>query len=187
MNHCQSTNQELLPKHYVWVNVYKQFFQIGEIEPFQYDTGQESTAFFSAVAAGASSGFKSITEIEPDDKPSRHLFQARVGVQYAFNYYFKVPSGTSRFGSDVTKGIGYLDNQLSPFQRGNKDFQMWFVKSYYPAISATSTASAETLTPSVRFVGFKYELLDIKDGSVLERLQNGQLPCRHITVGGLQC
>lgn len=181
------TNQELQPKNYVFVNAYNQFYQIGEVEPFQYDTGQEATAFFSAVAAGASSGFKNITEIEPDDKPSRHLFQALVGVQYAFNYFFKIPTGTSRFGSDVTKGIGYIDAALSPFYKPNKDFQMWFVKSYYPAISATNTASAETLTPAVRFTGFKYELLDIKDSSVLDNLQTGRQPYKHITVGGLRC
>ncbi|MDO8623148.1 MAG: hypothetical protein Q7R52_02785 [archaeon] len=177
------TDQELFPGYYVYVNVFKDFYEIGAVEPFQYTTGDESTAFFSAVAVSGSAGFKNITEIEPDDKPNRNLFQAIPGVRYDFKYYFKVPSGTNRFGTDVTKSIGFLDPFLSPFYNPNKNYEMWFAKNFYPSIDA-SNQSAEVLTPQVRFTGFKYQLKDVDD-RMREKLKNRQVPFRTIIVGGL--
>ncbi|MDP2672034.1 MAG: hypothetical protein Q8O68_00805 [Candidatus Daviesbacteria bacterium] len=177
------TNQDILPNHFVFINAYNQFFKIGEVEPFQFDTGQESTAIFSSVAVGGSSGFKSISEMEPDQTPVRHLFQALIGVKYDFKYYVKLPSGTNRFGSDVTKSIGFIDSELSPLHHPNKNFQMWFVNNFFPAVEAQNQ-SAEPLTPLLRFVGFKYELKPV-DENTLQRLQSGSLPFKHVTVGGL--
>ena len=178
------TNQDLLPNQYVYVNVYKQFFKIGEVEPFVFDTGRESTAYFSAIASGATSGYQNILELQPEDKPRRNLFQVLIGVQYKMRYYFKIPTGTNRFGTDVSKDIGYLTPTMSPYFNPNKNFQMWFVDEYYPSVNVTNDAPFETLRPRFRVVGFKYELLECESRE-LERLQSGSQIYKHITVGGL--
>ena len=179
------TNQDLLPGHYVYINVFDEFFKIGEVEPFQYDTGKESTAFFSSVASGSTSGSTNITEIEPDDKPKRNLFQSFVGVQFDMEYYFKIPTGTARFGTDETKGIGFLHPTISPYNNPNKDFQMWFTNNYYPAVDVKNI-SGEPLTPKIRFLGFKYELVEIKDSNMNGKLRSGMLPYKCISIGGLK-
>lgn len=186
MSDCKPTNQDLLPGHYVYINVYDDFYRIGDVEPFQYDTGQETTAVFSAVAANATAGFQNITQLDPDDKPRRHLFQVLVGVQYNMRYYFKIPTGTNRFGTDVTRSIGYLHPTISPFHAPNKDFQIWTVTDYFPAVDATNDASSETLTPALRTIGFKYELHEL-DREMKEKLRQGMKAYKHITVGGLRC
>lgn len=178
---------ELLPNYYVFITAYNKFFKVGDVEPFQYDTGQEATAFFSAVAgASTSSGYKNITELEPDDKPCPRLFQAVVGVDYNMRYYFKIPTGTNRFGTDVTKGIGYIDNHISPYHSPSQNTTMWFVKNYYPAVSATNDASI-SLTPRLRFEGYKYDIYEVKDSDILEKLQKNLIPYRHISIGGVKC
>ena len=176
------TDQDLLPHQYVFVNVFNRFYKIGEIEPLEYDTGSESTAFFSSVAINGESGFKNITELNPDDSPNRHLFQLMFGVKYGMKHYLKIPTGTNRFGTDVTKGIGFVDSALSPYDNPNKDFQFWAVRDYYPSIDVVNN-QLEPLTPKIRFTGFKYELKEL-DLATTERLKTGQLPYKHVTVGG---
>lgn len=181
---CGGNNQELMPNHFVYINVHRKFFKIGNVEPMQYDTGREATAFFSSLAATTgTSGFVNITELDPDDIPNRTLFQLMVGVQYKMRYYFKVPTGTNRFGTDVTKSIGYLTPEISPYQAPNKDFQIWLVDQYYPAVDARNDSS-EALTPRIRFTGFKYELVEVTPEEQ-KRLQSGQQVFKHVTVGGL--
>lgn len=186
MSEHKQSNQDLLPGHYVYVNVYDEFYKIGDVEPFQYDTGQETTAVFSAVAASATSGFQNLTQLDPDDKPRRHLFQVMIGVNYNFRYYFKIPTGTNRFGTDETKSIGFLSPTISPWYAPNKDFQFWTVAEYFPAIDATNDNPNETITPVVRTVGFKYELHEL-DKETKEKLRQGMKAYKHITVGGLRC
>lgn len=186
MSEHTATNQELLPGHFVYINVYDEFYKIGDVEPFQYDTGQESTAVFSAVAASGTAGFKNVTQLDPDDKPRRHLFQILMGVQYNMRYYIKIPTGTNRFGTDETRSIGFLHPTISPFHAPNKDFQFWTVTDYYPSVDATNDASAETLTPKLRTLGFRYDLLEL-DRDTKEKLRQGMKAYKHITVGGLRC
>ena len=179
------TNQDILTGHYVYIDVYDEFYCIGNVEPFQYESGEETTAYFSAVAVNASSAFANILDLEPDDKPNRHLFQAMIGVKYGIKYYFKIPTGTARFGTDRTKGIGFLRDVISPFHSPNKDFQMWFVNDYYPAVGVSNTSS-EVLTPKIQALGFKYELKPLRP-EMVEKLKNKMVPYKYITIGGLKC
>lgn len=181
----KTIDQELLPNHYVYINVLNCFYKVVGVEPLQYDTGQESTAFFSEVAASGSSDFKNITELNPDILPKMHLFQVVAGVDNDFRYYFKVPTGTSRFGDDVSKGIGFLDTDSSPIFSPNKNFQMWLVKDYYPAINAVNRSTSVPLTPKIRFIGFKYEIQPVKDQTMIDSLMNGRANYKYVIVGGL--
>ena len=174
----------LLPNYYVYVNVHEKFYKITGTEPFEYRTGQEAIAHFSSVAAAGESGWINITTLEPDDAP-RHLFQVRMGVKYNMRYYFKIPTGTNRFGIDDDKDIGFVDEDISPYDDPNEDFEFWLVKEYYPAINAKND-SLVRLTPKVYFTGMKYDIAEVKEHDVLARLKNGLIPFKTVTVGGVR-
>ena len=100
-------------------------------------------------------------------------------------YYWKIPTGTNRFGVDVSKSIGFLDNYMSPFDDPNEDFEIWLVREYYPAVNAQNKSTVP-LTPQIHFTGFKYSIEEIKDPEILRRLDTGIIPCRKIIIGGLK-
>ena len=182
---CTTTNQELLPGYYVFINTLKRFYKVGLTEAFQYDTGEEATAIFSAIAANATGSFVNVGELEPDDKPDQHLFQVTAGVRYSkMQYAFKVPQGTDRFGSDITPTIGFVDGNLSPYHNANKDFQFWTAKNFFPQVRGKNTSSYP-LTPKIRFTGFKYEIFEVKDENILSQLRNGAKQYKTVVIGGL--
>lgn len=176
--------EPLLQNYYVFIDLEKKFYKVTSIEPFEYRTGEEATAIFSAVAADGESGFKNITTLEPDDIP-KHLFQVRMGVKYGFRYYWKIPTGTNRFGTDEDKAIGFLDNYMSPFDDPNEDFEIWLIKEFYPAVNAKNKTSV-TLTPQIYFTGFKYDIEQVTEPDVLIRLNTGLIPYKKITIGGVK-
>lgn len=176
--------EKILPGHYIYVDVHNQFYRIVNVEPFEYRTGEESTAHFSAVEVDGESGHTNITTLEPDDVP-RRLFQVRMGVMYGFKYYIKIPTGTARFGIDEDKNIGFLDNFMSPFDAPNEDFEFFLVNSFYPSINAKNKTSI-SMTPRIHFVGFKYDIEEVKDGAVLSKLENGQMTFKKINIGGVK-
>lgn len=181
---CTQTNQELLPGYYVYINTLKRFYKVGLVEPFQYDTGEESTAIFSSIAANTTGSFVNVSQLEPDDKPDQHLFQVMSGVRYAkMQYAFKVPQGTDRFGTDVTKTIGFIDGNLSPFHNPNKDFQFWCAKNFFPQVRGKNTAGVP-LTPKIRFTGFKYEIFEVKDEGMLRDLRSSAKQYKTVVIGG---
>lgn len=173
---------ELIKQGY-FVKIGEYFYKVSAIEPFQYETGEESTAHFSSVADGSESGYKNITTLEPDDKP-RRLFQVWMGVKNGMTYYFKVPTGTNRFGVDEDKDIGFIDNNISPFDDPNELFEMWLVNEYYPAINAKN-ATGVTLTPKVYFRGMKYDIDEVDEETKM-KLINGTINYREITIGGVR-
>ena len=165
------------------VKIFDKFFKIGNIEPFEYRTGQEATAFFSAVASGSTSGFKNIIELEPDDNP-RHLFWVVPGIEDCMQYSFKISTGTDRFGTDVTKNIGFITNIISPYHSPNEDFGFFLIEEFFPSIDANNV-TAVALTPKVYFTGFKYDLVEV-DPTMLSKLQSGQALFKDITIGGIK-
>ena len=160
------------------VRIYDKFYKVKNVEPFQYDTGKESTAFFSAVASGSAAGFKNITELEPDDSPCNHLFWVTFGVEDGMEYKFKIPTGSARFGTDTTKDIGFVDNVMSPWFAPNEEFGFWLIKDYYPSIDANNIMSVP-LVPKVRFIGVKYEIEAVTSPV-------GNVPVKEITIGGVR-
>ncbi|KKL68418.1 hypothetical protein LCGC14_2125170 [marine sediment metagenome] len=169
---------------FVFIDVHDKFYKVTNSEPLQYETGRETTAHFSVVAAGGTSGFINITTLEPDDIP-RKLFQVRAGVKYGMRYYFKLPSGSSRFGVDVDKSIGYLTEGISPYNYPSKLFEFWLVNDHFVAIDARNDTSI-ALTPKIQFTGKKYDLTEIKEDNILLGLKNGSIPFRFITIGGVR-
>lgn len=169
---------------YVYVNVLNNYYKIVSREPFHYVTGDEATPIFSSVAVGSESGWKNIDILEPDDRP-KHLFQIRFGVKYGFKYYFKIPTGTARFGVDEDKNIGYIDNDISPYDEPNEDFEFWLVRDYYPSVNALNNALVP-LTPKIYFRGMKYDIEEVTDIDILNKLRQGIIPCRYVTVGGIK-
>mgnify|MGYP001612569591 CR=1 FL=1 len=172
-----------LKKGYV-VEINGDFYEITEKEPFEYRTGEESTAIFSSVATAGESGFKNITEIEPDKNPMR-LFYVKWGVKDGGRYFFKIPTGSSRFGTDVTKDIGFIDNEISPYHTPNEEYSFWLVHDYYPSINVKNN-QAIAFTPKVYFKGTKYDIVPVKDSSKNSALRAGQIPYKHISLGGVR-
>ncbi len=166
-----------------YVQIGEKFFKIGRSEPLQYDTGTEATAIFSAVATGSTSGYKNVTELEPDDFP-KHLFWVVPGIEDGMKYFFKLPTGTARFGTDVTKSIGFLTNLISPHYAPNPEFGFYLIEDYYPSIEASNVTLVAN-TPKVYFTGEKYDLEEIKDSTIQQKLKTGGTPVKYITLGGI--
>jgi hypothetical protein len=161
------------------------FYKITRREAFEFETGREDTAIFSAVSSGSESGYKNIDILEPDETP-RHLFQVLWGVKDTLvRYYLKLPTGTNRFGTDEKKDIGYINAERSPYYAPNPDYMFWLVNDWYPSINAVNE-SPVTITPKIWFRGMKYDIEEVKETKVLSMLKSGQLPHRKITLGGIK-
>lgn len=169
----------------------KDHYQIGDVEPFLYETGTSDTAEFSAtVASGAESGFKNIPVLEPDDSPPR-LFWVEWGVKDGCRYQIKIPTGTDRLGLDEDKDVGFLTNEKSPYFDPDPRFGFWIVANFYPAINAKNY-TPNTLTPKVWFQGKKYDIIKVTDQEVITKLKNYErgispsIPFTRITIGGVR-
>lgn len=166
------------------------FFRIGKSEPFTYETNTSDTDEFSSVASGSESGYKNIDVLEPDDSPI-HLFWTLWGVKGGCKYYIKIPTGTDRIGVDEDKDVGFLTNEKSPYYAPDPMYGFWLVSDYYPAINANNV-TLFTLTPKIWFSGTKWDLEEVKDGGILEKLRNFQkgitpgIPFTEITIGGIK-
>lgn len=161
------------------------FYQITAREPFDYETGEETTAYFSAVSAGGESGFKNIELLEPDKTPL-HLLQAYMGVtDTLMKVYVKIDTGTNRWGVDDDKDVGFVDGKRSPPFDMNPQFVLWLINDFFPAINVKNV-SPVSLTPKIFFTGMKYDITEVKDPTLLGELNTGKRPCRRIVIGGLQ-
>jgi len=167
-----------------FVKVNDQFYQITGKEPFEYRTGEEASAFFSSVASGSESGYKSITEIEPDEFPLR-LMYITPGIRDGMRYYVKIPVGSARFGTDVTKDIGFIDNEISPYHAPNENFGFWLIHNYYPSINAKNNTGL-AMTPKVYFKGYKFDIVQVNNSDTKVALQSGRIPFANIIIGGVK-
>jgi hypothetical protein len=161
-----------------------EWWVIAGSEYFNYATNDGTATVYSAVANGAESGYKNITEMEPHDIP-RRLYQVLMGVKDGCQYYVKIPTGANRFGVDEDKDVGYISNQNSYYLAKNEDMVFWLVKNYFPSVNA-SNGTGGSLTPKVYFEGFKYDIDKVTDPNVLGRLKAGQLPSTTVTIGGVR-
>lgn len=172
--------------HYVWIDEpYNAFYAIIRREPFDYETGEESTAVFSTVSSGNESGFKNVSDLEPDNKPL-HLYQVLWGVKDTedIKYYMKIPTGQNRFGIDTDKEIGFLNADKSPFYDPNPLYQFYLIDEWYPSINCKNN-SPVTITPKVWFKGMKYDIEKVTDTATLNALKSGA-PHRKIIFGGIK-
>lgn len=176
----------LKPGYYIQVGEpLNGYYKVTRREPFDYETGEEDTAVFSAVAGGGESGYKNITLLEPDSKPL-HLFQVLMGVKDTlFKYYVKLPTGTNIFGTDEDKDIGFIDGNKSPAYDPNPDFMFWLINDFYPAVNAKN-GTPFSITPKVFFTGMKYDIQQITDSTLIRMIQQGKIPCRKIGLGGIK-
>jgi len=157
------------------------FYQIPAREPFDYETGEEDSTVFSAVASGADSGFKNIELLEPDNSPL-HLLQVLMGFRDTGNikYYVKIPTGQNRFGVDNDKEVGFLNAEKSPYYAPNPLFQFYLISEWYPSIKCVNN-SPVTITPKVYFRGMKYDLDLLAD-----QVAAANRPHRNIIFGGVR-
>lgn len=173
--------------HIVYIDdPYFKYFKIARREPFDYETGEETTAIFTAVASGGTSGFKNIKELEPDNKPL-HLFQVLWGVQHTedIKYYMKIPVGQNRFGVDVDKEIGFINADKSPYYDPDPLFQFYLINEWYPSVDCRNN-SPVSIMPKVWFRGMKYDIEEIKDTQLLASLKAGHVAHRKIVFGGIK-
>lgn len=161
------------------------YFKITAVEPFEYETGTEETPVFTPLAPGSESGFRNIPVLEPDDVPP-HLFQVLWGVKDTkVKYYFKLPTGTNRYGTDDDKDIGFITADRSPYYAPNPLYQFWLLHAWYPSINAVNESPA-TITPKIWFRGMKYDIEKVTDAETLEGLKTGRIPCTRIVLGGVK-
>jgi len=170
---------------YVYVEPPGKYYKITGREPFYYETGTEETAIFSAVSPGSESGYKNIDILEPDDVPP-HLYQVLWGVKdVRVKYYMKLPTGTNRLGLDEDKDIGFITAEISPYWDPNPDYQFWLLHTWYPSINAVNE-SRVSIVPKIWFRGMKYDIEEVTDPEILEKLKTGKIPCRQIKLGGVR-
>ena len=162
-----------------YVQISGVFYQIIAKEPFRYVTSS-STGEFSAVATGSESGFQNLENLEPD---AGRLYQCFFGVADGCEYYFKVPTGTDRWGVDEDKDIGYIDNIISPHFAPNPNFEVFLVENFYPSVNAKNNTGVSQ-TPKVYSEGFKFDLRDVEEDEEKELL-DGKRPFTIITLGGV--
>lgn len=155
------------------------FFQIVAKEPFRYITSA-STGEFSAVTDGSESGFQNLENLEPDEG---RLYQCFFGVADGCQYYFKIPTGTDRWGIDQDKDIGFIDNLISPYFAPNPNFEVFLVENIYPAINAKNSTGV-SLTPKIYAEGFKFDLRAVTDEED-DDLKGGKKPFTILTIGGI--
>ncbi len=153
-----------------------EFYTVTRVEPFNYRTGDASVAEFSSVSTGNTSGFKQVTILEPADPP-RRLYQVFPGVRDGCSYYPQLPVGTNRWGVDLAKNLGFMDNLKTPHYAKNEDYEFWLVKSFWPAFNA-SNATGTSVTPQVFFEGFKYDIKKYTGASTPDRY-------RWVNLGGV--
>jgi len=149
----------LKPNIVIYIPLRKKFYRLTTIEGMQYQTGKASTAEFSSVASAAVSGDKNISVLEPDDNPDK-LFQIRPSVKDGCNYFWKLKTGTNRYGTDTDKDVGFMTNELSPIFGSNRAFEFFLVNDWYPAVNASNVTGSAT-TPRVYFVGRKYNIVEL--------------------------
>lgn len=165
------------------------YYRIIRREPFRYVTGTElntTNLTFSAVAPGANSGFITIADLEPDNRPE-HLFQVLWGVEETgpdIKYYIKIPAGQNRWGVDQDKEVGYITAVESPYFDPNPLYQFWLIHDYMPSIQCNNQ-SAVTIIPKVYFRGMKYDIDQVTDTNILAQLNSGQRTYRKIVFGGV--
>lgn len=182
VDHYIAFKGDAIPRNYD-----NRFFQIVGEEPIRYKTGDTDTAEFTAVAFGATSGYRNIEVLEPDPK---HLYGLDIGIQDGCRYFIKVPTGRDRLGLDEDMDVGYIDNLLSPWLHPNPVYGIWLVDTMYPAIDAHNDCP-KSVTPRVYFYGKKYEIAPVTDMEVLARLRaykegrGGGQVFRNITLGGV--
>jgi hypothetical protein len=166
------------------------FFRIVRREPFDYETGTELNTpnlTFSALSPGAVSGFITIADLEPDNRPE-HLFQVLWGVRETgpdIKYYAKIPAGQNRFGVDQDKEVGFIDAGKSPWYDPNPLYQFWLVNDWVPAIECRNQ-SAVTFIPKVWFKGMKYDIEKVINQQLRAALSSGAQTYRKIVFGGVK-
>lgn len=176
------------------------FFRIGKLEPFTYETNTSDTAEFASVASGSESGFKNIDVLEPDDTP-RHLFWVEWGVKSGGYYQMKIPTGTDRLGTDEDKDVAKITNEKSPHYSPEPRYGFWLVADYYPSInfvnkrvlpSGTEVGTGVEILPKVWFSGMKWDLEEVEEKDILEKLKNFQkgvtpsIPFSEVTISGVK-
>jgi hypothetical protein len=170
-------------------NPLNKWYKVLNPEPFNYRTGDGTTAEYATVAAGANSGFVNIENLEPDKSPP-HLFYVVPGVEDTeVRYFIKIPAGTNRLGTDVIQDAGFIDAFRSPYFNPNPQYAFWIVADFFPAIQANNNSNV-TRTPRIWFEGYKYDIqeLDPKkeaDAALIGRLSTGQIPSARVHIGGV--
>lgn len=165
------------------------FFYVKAVEPKQYKTGMTSTAEFTAVTTGSTSGYRNIDVLEPDDRPM-HLFYFRWGVKDGCSYQLKIPTGSDRLGVDKDMDSARITNVESPWCNPSKLFGFYLVTDMYPAFNANND-TPETVTPAVFFIGEAYDIEQVNDAKIIQKLQNYDqgiapyIPHVKITLGGV--
>lgn len=160
------------------------YYRVEGVEGFEY-----TYTFEDAVASGSQSGFVNIEQLEPDDRPF-HLLFVLWGIKDGLSYQLKLPTGTNRLGIDKDKDVARLDNRMNPYYAPEERYAFFLIHDQYPAINAINATPA-SVTPVIHFTGEKFDLLEVTDGQILDRLKDFEIrktpyiPSQKISLGGV--
>jgi len=157
----------LEPCHYFKLG--DKYYHVTARDFFKYDYT------FSSVSSGGESGKTTIDNLEPE---KGEIYVFTVGVfQKGIEVEVYQPQATGRLG--VKNYVATIDWELSPAEDPNKGIV--FVTAFGKGIAFNVKNNLETsITPKLRFMGFKYRIEEVTDPSKkaeLERLfKEGRLP-----------
>ena len=157
-----------------------QVIQIVREEASDYETGDGATAEFSTVASAGNTGFRQVTSLEPDKK---RLAWYKWGVFTGGIYEIQINAGSSRLGVDEAKAAANITMEKSPWFDPEDDFGFYLVENWWPAINCTNT-TPNTITPKVRFTGWRWDFKDIVGAQAAQILQSGKYTVA--TLGGVK-
>ena len=165
-----------------YVRVDRVFWEIDDREYFKYETKSTgSGAEFSSLAAGASTDYIQIVNLEPREniKLLQYLeWATRTGAKY----FLRRPAGTDRFGTDKQPGSGFLTAEDSHPTAYNPDYGFWMMARESLAIKCENNTKF-TMTPKVEFQGIKYKIATVVNTNILKGLNKGEIEFRIIPRG----
>ena len=153
--------------------------QILREEASDYETGDGATAEFSTVASGSNTGFRQVVSLEPD---TGRLAWYKWGIFTGGVYEMQVNAGSSRLGVDEAKAAANITMEKSPSFDPEDDYAFYLVTDWWPAINCTNT-TPNTITPKVRFIGWKWDFKEIVGAQAAQILQSGKYTVA--TLGGV--
>lgn len=112
---------------------------------------------YSGSAVAASTTSAAYTELTDLDPPVNQIYQIYSVMPDAnIRTYIKQPASTNRWGTNRVPAGGYITDRDSPYST-SQYLNFWVYEDYPPNIGFTNSSNI-SITPNVRFYGWRYEM-----------------------------
>jgi len=138
------------------IRIDEDFFKINQVQSVNV---QET---FSSVSAGNSLGKTEASDLQPNDSPTeKRVYQIVPGIkQDDIRIELYHPTATQALGTD-NDPTGFITADESPFESPNEDYTLWVPPNEKVSIDAINQSSIVSITPVLRFAGFKYDVEEL--------------------------